>query len=352
MSQPIISICIPTYNRSITLNKLFNNLTQIKSTYGEAVEICVSNNQSTDNTLDVIKDWTARLNLKVITQANNIGATMNFIGVTKIATGKWLLIIGDDDLFIKSGFDSMIELLTAGKGNEWVLVGVLDESSGTNLLGDLTHNRYSATNFKQTILRTGLYRYGFVGMHVFPSSWQKKFSELSFDEAQPWPHLALFLRYVQSGTVKVFDSPVVKQAGGGGVLFWKIKDMVHIKLRKLNVIAEARSVTKLNAWFYDLLILRELYLARDIRTLIFWKILDTNNFNKNGLFEYISRYRLLKMPYIFLVVIHFILLMAVYALPKSMIRVLLNLIGQKNSILDYENNEKLLVKYDGIKRGV
>lgn len=277
---------------------------------------------------------------------------MNFIEVTKIASGKSLLIIGDDDLFIKSGFESMINQLISTNGEEWFLVGVLDESSNTNLLGDLTLSRYNATNFKQTILRTGLYRYGFVGMHVFPSSWQEQFSKLSFDEAQPWPHLALFLRYVQSGTVRVLDFPVVKQAGGGGVLFWKIKDMVHIKLRKINVIAEAREKIKLSSWFYDILILRELYLARDIRTLIFWKILDTNNFNKLAISEYLSRYQLLRMPYVFFAAVHFLLLLSVYVLPACMIRMLLNLIGQKNAIEIYENNEKKLEKYDGIKRGV
>ena len=52
--RPVISICIPTFNRCNCLRKLMEKLVQLKNMHGPKLEICISNNHSTDDTAIVI----------------------------------------------------------------------------------------------------------------------------------------------------------------------------------------------------------------------------------------------------------------------------------------------------------
>lgn len=350
--RPVISICIPTFNRAVSLEKLLENLYEIKMSHGKDIEICISNNQSTDETLQVIESWTARLELKVITQSENIGATLNFLAVTNITSGRWLMIVGDDDVLIPNNFAKLLIYLLSANEHDWILAGVADISGKESLLGNLKYGRYTSSLFKKTILRTGLYRYGFIGMHIFPSVLQQEFVNLTFEQAQPWPHLALFLRHIQHGCVRVFTSPVVQQAGGGAVLFWNINDMAYIKLRKLNIIAEARKAIEADGCFFDMLLIRELYLARDARTLVFWKTLEPNDFNQKALREYFSRYALIRAPYIFFAALHCIFLLAVYIAPSYLMYFLLCVVGQRAAMDAYKMKKQVMGEFNGVKRGL
>ena len=178
--QPTISICVPTFNRATCLKNLLNNLFSIKAAHGADIEICISNNQSTDSTQQVIEAWRQKLLLKVVTQPTNIGATMNMIEVARLATGKWILVVGDDDELIGTGFKSLLAFLHAADENDWILAGVANESGNKNLLGDLKPGLYESKRFRKVLFRTGLFRYGFVGMHIFPAALHQQFISLSF----------------------------------------------------------------------------------------------------------------------------------------------------------------------------
>ncbi len=334
-TSPILSICIPTFNRAIGLDKLLRNLVEIKKMHGETVEICVSNNHSTDNTGEVIDSWRELLMLTVATQSENIGLTRNCIAVSSISSGKWIMLIGDDDGINGQNFSKLMAYLGAVDEGDWILAGVADSSGKEALLGPLKAGRHDANSFRKIMLRTGLYRYGFIAMHIFPSTQKEILLGLTSEQSQPWPHLAIFLRHIQDGYVRVFPTPVAQQAGGGAMLFWNIYDMANIKLRKLNIIAEARTTVKKHLWFYDALIVRELYLARDARTLVFWKALEPSDFNHRALLEYLTRYTLVRKPFIFLLIFHFVLLLAAYVTPSYVMKIMLNLIGQRGAMAQY-----------------
>lgn len=98
MTQPLLSICIPTFNRAYWLDiLLFNVLRQIERLpEPELVEVVVSNNCSTDNTLGILEKYAGYSSLHVFTNSKNEGLS-NFGLVVARAEGKYSWLMGDDD---------------------------------------------------------------------------------------------------------------------------------------------------------------------------------------------------------------------------------------------------------------
>ena len=349
--RPLISICIPTFNRAACLEGLFKNLERIKSEHGSKMEICISNNHSTDATIHVIMKWCSRLELVFVTQASNIGATLNVIAVTSLATGKWLMLLGDDDLLIQVNFSKLLNFLVSVNEEDWVVVGIAGVTGEEHLLGNLTPGQFESKVFQKTVLHTGLQRFGFIGMHIYPSSLQETFAGLSISQSQSWPHLAVLLRHIQTGRVQVFPLPVVGQAAGGVELFWNIGDWVLINLKKLNIIYEAKILDGRFHCFFDALFLRELYSLQSGKNLILWKILDPDNFHKYAYHEHAMRYRLLGLIRL-LAIVHVLFLLLLYITPSALLRFLLRLIGKQRIVDSYIYEREMKNNFDGVKRGL
>jgi glycosyltransferase involved in cell wall biosynthesis len=94
--QPILSICIPTYNRCEILKDSIQDLLLVLS--DKNIELCISNNSSTDGTEhflnSIIKD---NKSVRVINQKQNNGLEQNMVDAIKMATGSYILPIGDDE---------------------------------------------------------------------------------------------------------------------------------------------------------------------------------------------------------------------------------------------------------------
>jgi len=287
----------------------------------------------------------------VVTQPTNIGATRNAIEVTRLATGKWILIIGDDDELVASGFESLLALVHAADANDWILAGVANESGNEHLLGDLKPGLYEAKRFRRVLLRTGLYRYGFIGMHIFPASLRQQFFALSFQEAQSWAHIALFLRHLKGGRVRVFPGSVVKQAAGGNELYWNPGDWVRISLGKINIIAEARKVMSNMRWFFDWLMLRELYSLESIKSLVLWKVLEPTDFRHRAFREFFSRYLLLG-PLALVATLHCAFLLVVFSTPSFIFHLVHRLAGKQDLVERHRARKEKLGNFDGVRRGL
>ena len=100
-NQPILSICIPTYNRAKDLN---HNLTLIESYLEnsnllDTVCLVISNNCSTDETGVVVKHFVdeGRLCIHYYKQEHNIGAGPNQVYAVEKVSTPWVMLLGDDD---------------------------------------------------------------------------------------------------------------------------------------------------------------------------------------------------------------------------------------------------------------
>lgn len=99
--KPLISICIPTYNRASLLNEtLYSVVSQCDQwILGIGIEIVVSDNCSTDNTKSIVEEYQTNFKyLKYFKNDNNIGMVKNLVKVATYASGEYIWFLSDDDI--------------------------------------------------------------------------------------------------------------------------------------------------------------------------------------------------------------------------------------------------------------
>ncbi len=353
---PTLSICIPTFNRSHCINDLFKTLEIIVKKYGDNVEVCISDNNSTDDTIAVINKYRSKFQLKIQKQIENIGATRNFIAVSAMATGKWVMLIGDDDDFNIENFKKLMIFLKLSNTTDWVLVGVEDDSRKEILIGNMIAGRYDSKSSRAMVLRTGLYRYGFIGMHVFPATVLPMLQEMKemeevIEKRMPWPHIYLFLKYIQTGNVQIFQEAVVKQSPNNVQLFWSIGDWYYVNLLKISAISLVKKSINENHCFFYGLMLRELYSLRNIKELLLWKLLEPVDFTTRSIKEIFPKYKFLKLL-LLLSVPHALLTILLWLTPNCIYTRLLNNIAIKEKNHSYKEKKKIMEKLNALKRGI
>lgn len=107
---PLLSICIPTLNRGELLKVLLENLEQQAFPYLDKIEIVVADNASSDITADVV----GQSSLPIIygRQESTVGFARNVLfATTQLASGKFVWVIGDDDLILPNGLSRVIDSL-------------------------------------------------------------------------------------------------------------------------------------------------------------------------------------------------------------------------------------------------
>ena len=92
-----LSICIPTWNRCKDLDRCLNS---IMGQITQEVEIIVCDNNSTDGTENMVKQY--QFPIRYYKNDTNIGAEANALKVASYAIGDYIWILGDDDV-LKAG---------------------------------------------------------------------------------------------------------------------------------------------------------------------------------------------------------------------------------------------------------
>ena len=92
-----LSVCIPTYNRSIFISPLLNYLKELDS-LNIPYELIICDNDSTDDTEEVISRWLSKYdNIVYFKQTKNVGPLNNIISAYRLAQGEFCVYLADDD---------------------------------------------------------------------------------------------------------------------------------------------------------------------------------------------------------------------------------------------------------------
>lgn len=111
-SQPILTIAIPTWNRAEYLRLNLDQLQAELAQVSYAVELLISDNCSTDETAGTVADFIAKkLPIRYIRNPENIGSDHNIAQCFNEAAGRYVLILGDDDLLVDGALNTLLEVL-------------------------------------------------------------------------------------------------------------------------------------------------------------------------------------------------------------------------------------------------
>ena len=91
--EPLITIAIPTFNRASWLVDCIQSC--LAQSY-RSLEIIVSDNASTDQTQETLKQFDDR-RLRVVTQKSNVGSIPNFNACLSEARGDYIVFVPDDE---------------------------------------------------------------------------------------------------------------------------------------------------------------------------------------------------------------------------------------------------------------
>jgi len=113
--NPILTICIPTYNRAHYLQECLNSILRSGRGFEFNIEILVSDNASEDDTVKVVESFRKNYPLiKLNRNDKNIGGERNFRLLASLAQGKYIWIFGDDDEMDATAIPRVFENIRAG----------------------------------------------------------------------------------------------------------------------------------------------------------------------------------------------------------------------------------------------
>ncbi|HLP81282.1 MAG TPA: glycosyltransferase family 2 protein [Nitrosomonas sp.] len=112
-AAPLLSIAIPTYNRSSRLRECLNMLTERISELNykaSHIEIVVVDNASTDETAEVVKSFYLKFERLVYAKNDrNLGIDGNIHRCSQLATGVFVQLLSDDDVLLPGALLHLLE---------------------------------------------------------------------------------------------------------------------------------------------------------------------------------------------------------------------------------------------------
>jgi abequosyltransferase len=119
--QPLISVCIPTYNRSKLLPELLESILS-QDFEGFEIVICENNSPEREKIHEIVNDYQSRTSRVIRYYENeaNLGYDGNIRRLVNRATGKYVLFTGNDDLLAPGAL-----LTVASALNRYSNIGVV-----------------------------------------------------------------------------------------------------------------------------------------------------------------------------------------------------------------------------------
>jgi abequosyltransferase len=110
-TRPLLTLAIPTYNRSKFLRQLLDSLRE-QALSDKRLELLISDNASTDSTASLVEEEIrSGLAIEYIRNDANIGPDANFLQCYERARGKYVWVMGDDDILAQGAIPRLLAYL-------------------------------------------------------------------------------------------------------------------------------------------------------------------------------------------------------------------------------------------------
>lgn len=231
-NNPLLSICIPTYNRA---GHLKNCLDDIICQFADKkvqdlVEIVISDNASQDNTETLVKEYQNKhSNIKYFRNETNLGVDKNIINSVVKATGKYCWSIGDDDLIQNGSLKFIVNFLSQ---NNVALLTVnlnpfIDMEKSLKEDNNINEKFITYYDSPEEFYRKGCCQ-GILGIFIFDRDLYLKVDRTNYEEF--WSYYEIILKMLPSSGLKlaylsypvIFTGQDYKWNKNGTILFTTI----------------------------------------------------------------------------------------------------------------------------------
>lgn len=253
-------MAIPTFNRARFLHELLTELCP-QLLDRQEVELLISDNASTDDTSKIIAEFQQKgLNFRYLRNETNIGSDANFLQCFDQSRGKYVWLIGDDDIVLPKAVSRLIPLL---KEADYSLVYLCPYSFRTDFRAECKGDRFRRfaqriPNGVPFIRKVGTSIAFISAMIVNKNAWQSaERPELSQLVGSNLMHLGWLLPVLASGGTDLIVWEKMLAARGGNTGTWGICQVFGYSLQKLmnltlhqrQSIATELSNNTLRVWF-------------------------------------------------------------------------------------------------------
>ncbi len=114
MNNPLVSVIVPVYNSKKYIHKCLDSL--LSQTYQNIEIICIDD-ESNDNSLEILRDYNNKYqNIKVFSQKNSGAAIARNYGIEQ-STGEYLLFVDSDDYIENTAVEKLVKNILSNKSD-------------------------------------------------------------------------------------------------------------------------------------------------------------------------------------------------------------------------------------------
>ena len=204
----LLSICIPTYNRSKYLKELLDVIHKQSIDFAEEVEVVISDNASTDDTSSVIDIYKTKfLNFVVNRWEKNTGTRFNVCNIPIFASGKHVWFFFDDDIPEDNILHEVFEFTKTNNTLALVSLNWINTNQRNAVYQEFENRIYPSA--EDIFMKCGEYMALGSALIVMRSLY---LANLKDDDDQLWfPHFIVSMRGAVSTHCGYFGKPVLKR---------------------------------------------------------------------------------------------------------------------------------------------
>lgn len=210
--EPLLSICVPTYNRAKFLRVMLEALLPQAARLGGVVEVIVSDNASTDDTQSVVRAAEGLGPLRYLRNKSNLGPLANIIKpILEAARGRYVWVMGDHNLMRPDALAEVVAIVRANLNIEifyanfrcatypgdWPVAACGGHDGNYDYLGNESTDDYPVEHWSQLIQggRSALCTQAYVHIvkrNAWVNYWKNRNLEPSFTSvASTYPHTVM-----------------------------------------------------------------------------------------------------------------------------------------------------------------
>ena len=130
----LLSICIPTFNRLHCLENCLNSIKISNNFFNFPFEVCISDNNPDANARELVSKYQTEFSVNYHCNKKNIGLGKNIVKSVSLARGKYVWVLGNDDLLLPHTFKVLQSLLYKENIDYFYINSINLHSKNYNLL--------------------------------------------------------------------------------------------------------------------------------------------------------------------------------------------------------------------------